>query len=68
MAEHRSTMPSNLNLATQFFLQLTVVLLACHLIGMLFQRLGQPHVVGQMVAGVLLWPGCSRPRWPWLTA
>ena len=49
-------MPSNLSLATQFFLQLAVVLLACHLVGALFQRLGQPHVVGQMVAGMLLGP------------
>jgi Kef-type K+ transport system membrane component KefB len=68
MAEHRSTMPSNLNLATQFFLQLTVVLLACHLIGMLFQRLGQPHVVGQMVAGVLLGPSCLGLFFPELLA
>lgn len=49
-------MPSNLSLATQFFLQLAVVLLACHLVGALFHRLGQPHVVGQMVAGMLLGP------------
>lgn len=49
-------MPTNLSLATQFFLQLAVVLLACHVAGMLFQYLGQPRVVGQMVAGVLLGP------------
>jgi len=39
------------------FLQLAVVLTACHLTGFLFERyLRQPKVVGEMVAGVLLGP------------
>lgn len=42
--------------ATQFFLQMAVILLACRWVGALAQRLGQPQVVGEMIAGVLLGP------------
>ena len=38
-----------------FFLQLCVILLACRVVGKLGQRfLGQPQVVGEMIAGVIL--------------
>src|SRR3954470_7791371 len=37
-------------------LQVTVVLLASRLVGMLFRRMKQPQVVGEMVAGILLGP------------
>lgn len=43
-------------LAGLFFLQLTVILLTCRLVGRLARRVGQPQVVGEMVAGVLLGP------------
>src|SRR4051794_25208703 len=43
-------------LAAHFFLQLTVILLVCRLIGELMPRIGQPKVVGEMIAGVLLGP------------
>jgi Kef-type K+ transport system membrane component KefB len=43
-------------LATQFFLQLCVVLLVCRVVGQLIARVGQPRVVGEMIAGVLLGP------------
>ena len=47
---------SNLELSIKFFLQLGVVLAACRVVGLLARRLGQPQVVGEMIAGVLLGP------------
>jgi Kef-type K+ transport system membrane component KefB len=43
-------------LAVRFFLQLFVILLAARLVGQLAKKLGQPQVVGEMIAGVLLGP------------
>ncbi|MGH7497094.1 MAG: cation:proton antiporter [bacterium] len=37
-------------------LQLTVILVAARLTGVLFQKLGQPAVIGEMVAGIVLGP------------
>jgi Kef-type K+ transport system membrane component KefB len=42
--------------AVHFFLELAVILGVCRLVGLAAQRLGQPQVVGEMVAGVLLGP------------
>lgn len=43
--------------SVHFFLQLAVILIACRIIGKLGQRfLGQPQVVGEMIAGVVLGP------------
>lgn len=40
-----------------FFLQLALILLACRIVGWIGQRfLGQPQVVGEMIAGVILGP------------
>jgi len=39
-----------------FFLALAAILLACRLVGYLARFLGQPQVVGEMIAGVLLGP------------
>jgi Kef-type K+ transport system membrane component KefB len=47
---------SNQSLTVQFFLQLAVVLLACRIVGQLMARIGQPKVVGEMIAGILLGP------------
>jgi Kef-type K+ transport system membrane component KefB len=47
---------SNSELAILFFLQLAVILGACRLVGMLAKKIGQPQVVGEMIAGVLLGP------------
>lgn len=47
---------NNLHLAVQFFLQLAVILLFCRLVGMVAARLGQPQVVAEMIAGVMLGP------------
>jgi Kef-type K+ transport system membrane component KefB len=38
------------------FIQLIVIVVAARLAGVLFQRLGQPAVVGEMAAGILLGP------------
>ncbi|MFL6587212.1 MAG: cation:proton antiporter [Luteimonas sp.] len=43
-------------LSVFFFLQAAVILLVCRLVGRLAQRLGQPQVVGEMIAGVTLGP------------
>jgi Kef-type K+ transport system membrane component KefB len=42
--------------AVHFFLELAAILVTCRLVGLLSQRLGQPQVVGEMVAGVCLGP------------
>ena len=43
-------------LSVHFFFQLAVILVICRLVGMLARRLGQPQVVGEMIAGVTLGP------------
>ncbi len=47
---------SNTELAILFFLQLAVILGVCRLVGILAKKIGQPQVVGEMIAGVLLGP------------
>lgn len=57
---------SNSEIAIRFFLQLTAILAACRLVGLLVRRMGQPLVVGEMIAGVLLGPsllGLLLPEW-----
>src|SRR5687768_5744688 len=49
-------MGGSFQLTIHLFLQLAVILLSCRLMGTLLRRLGQPQVVGEMVAGVLLGP------------
>ena len=64
---------NNLHLAVQLFLQLAVILLCCRLAGAVAARFGQPQVVAEMIAGVLLGPslfGLVLPAWqqfifPW---
>ena len=51
-------------LAAQFFLQMTVILLACRLVGWLARSIGQPQVVGEMIAGVLIGPSLLGYIWP----
>jgi Kef-type K+ transport system membrane component KefB len=43
-------------LAASFFLQMAVILVACRVVGWLGKKFGQPQVVGEMIAGVLLGP------------
>ncbi|MEP7014129.1 MAG: cation:proton antiporter [Verrucomicrobiota bacterium] len=55
---------SNTHLAIQFFFQLAVILLFCRLVGAIALRLGQPQVVAEMLAGVLLGPSLFSLLWP----
>ena len=67
---------NNVSLAIQFFLQIAVILLVCRLVGSIAARFGQPQVVAEMLAGVLLGPslfGLLLPEWqqwlfPWDSA
>lgn len=47
---------NNLELTVQFFMQLAVILMTCRLLGLVASRVGQPQVVAEMLAGVLLGP------------
>jgi Kef-type K+ transport system membrane component KefB len=48
---------SNSTLVLYFFAQLAIILIACRIVGWFAHRyLGQPQVVGEMIAGVLLGP------------
>lgn len=47
---------SNHELSIVFFLALAAILLACRLVGYLARFVGQPQVVGEMIAGVLIGP------------
>lgn len=51
-------------LAASFFLQMAVILLACRVVGWLGKKMGQPQVVGEMIAGVLLGPSLLGLLWP----
>jgi Kef-type K+ transport system membrane component KefB len=53
-------------LALQLLFQIGVILLVAQGVGMLGARLGQPHVVAEMVAGVLLGPSLLGLFWPQL--
>ena len=53
-------------LSAAFFLQMFVILAICRLVGMIARRLGQPQVVGEMIAGVIMGPslfGLLFPSW-----
>ena len=52
--------------APAFFLAVVVILAVCKLVSAVCVRLGQPPVVGEMIAGVLLGPslfGLLAPHW-----
>jgi len=61
---------NNLHLAVHFFIQLAVILTFCRIVGAIAARFGQPQVVAEMIAGVLLGPslfGLVLPEWQhWL--
>ena len=53
-------------LSVYFFLQAALIVVVCQLVGRAARRIGQPQVVGEMVAGVLLGPslfGLVAPHW-----
>lgn len=47
---------STFQISVLFFLQMAVILGACRIVGWLAAKLGQPQVVGEMIAGVILGP------------
>jgi len=47
---------SNFDLSVLFFLQLAFILAVCRAVGWLASRIGQPQVVGEMIAGVVMGP------------
>lgn len=47
---------NNTELAIQFFIQIAVILLVCRVVGVAARWVGQPQVVAEMIAGVLLGP------------
>ena len=49
-----------------FFLAIVVVMLLARLFGMLFVRLGQPRVMGEVLAGIVLGPTVVGALWPGL--
>lgn len=52
----------------RFLLQLLVVLAAAKLAGALMRRIGQPAVIGEMLAGIMLGPSLLGWAWPGLHA
>ncbi len=57
---------SDFDLSVLFFLQLAVILGTCRLVGRIARHFGQPQVVAEMIAGVLLGPslfGWVAPQW-----
>ncbi|MBF6240890.1 cation:proton antiporter [Nocardia otitidiscaviarum] len=57
-------MPSLLQIATHFFLQVAVILVTYRLLWHVFRRLGQVQVVAIMVAGFVLGPSVLGWIWP----
>ena len=47
---------TNFELSVRFFLQLAVIIAACRGVGLLARWVGQPQVVGEMIAGLILGP------------
>lgn len=59
---------SNLQLAIQLFFQIALILAFCQFVGRIAQRFGQPQVVAEMIAGVLLGPSLLGLYWPGVSA
>lgn len=59
---------SNIDLAVQFFLQLAIILTLCRVVGVVASKFGQPQVVAEMIAGVLLGPSLFGLFYPELQA
>jgi Kef-type K+ transport system membrane component KefB len=59
---------TNLQLALHFFFEIAVILIACQLVGVVGRRVGQPQVVAEMIAGILLGPSLLGLLWPGMAA
>jgi len=55
---------TNLQLTLHFFVQIAVILGSCQLFGWLARRVGQPQVVAEMIAGLVLGPSVLGLLWP----
>src|SRR5258707_15759014 len=51
-------------LSVAFFLQMFFVLAACRPVGWVARRCGQPQVIGEMIAGVVIGPSLFGLFWP----
>lgn len=47
---------SNFELSIRFFFQVAFILATCRVVGLVAKRFGQPQVVGEMIAGVVMGP------------
>ncbi|MEK6279423.1 MAG: cation:proton antiporter [Acidobacteriota bacterium] len=47
---------SDFDLSIRFFFQLAFILATCRVVGLIAKRFGQPQVVGEMIAGVVMGP------------
>ena len=55
---------NNLHLAVHFFAQIAIILAFCRVVGLVAKRFGQPQVVAEMIAGVMLGPSFFGYFWP----
>jgi Kef-type K+ transport system membrane component KefB len=55
---------TNLQLTVHFFFQIAVILVVCRIVGVLGWRAGQPQVVAEMLAGLILGPSLLGLVWP----
>jgi Kef-type K+ transport system membrane component KefB len=55
---------SPFELSVRFFLQLAVILTGCRVMSGVVTRFGQPPVIGEMIAGVMLGPSLFGYFWP----
>jgi Kef-type K+ transport system membrane component KefB len=59
-AEQSATEPSE----AIFIAQIVLLLLVARLLGEIMQRIGQPAVMGQLIAGIVLGPSVFGALWP----
>jgi Kef-type K+ transport system membrane component KefB len=68
MSNQKLAIMSNQELTIQFFLQLAFILAVIRLVGAFALRIGQPQVVGEMIAGVIIGPSLFGALFPDLQA
>ena len=55
---------TNSQLAVHFLFQIALILVVCQFVGWIGRRMGQPQVVAEMLAGVILGPSLLGLFWP----
>ena len=60
----RQLLEQNLNASGMFIMQLIIIMLLARLMGYLFQLVGQPLVVGEIIAGIILGPSVLGAIYP----